>query len=86
MDEFFEVLTLLQTGKIKKQMKVIVYDEKYWKKVINFDALIDFGTINPEDMDLFSFCNTPMQAFKEITEHFEKNYLNKTNSKKSITL
>ncbi|MGE5410683.1 MAG: LOG family protein [Clostridiales bacterium] len=86
MDEFFEVLTLLQTGKIKKQMKVIVYDEKYWKKVINFDALIDFGTINPEDMELFSFCNTPMQAFNEITEHFERNYLNKTSSKKSITL
>ncbi|MDP4173471.1 MAG: LOG family protein [Bacteroidota bacterium] len=86
MDEFFEVLTLLQTGKIKKQMKVIVYDEKYWKKVINFDALIEFGTINPEDMELFSFCNTPMQAFNEITEHFEKNYLNKINSKKSITL
>lgn len=86
MDEFFEVLTLLQTGKIKKQMKVIVYDEKYWKKVINFDALIEFGTINPEDMELFSFCNTPMQAFNEITEHFEKNYLNKINSKKSVTL
>ncbi|MDP4191428.1 MAG: LOG family protein [Bacteroidota bacterium] len=86
MDEFFEVLTLLQTGKIKKQMKVIVYDEKYWKKVINFDALIEFGTINPEDMELFSFCNTPMQAFNEITEHFEKNYLNKITSKKSITL
>lgn len=87
MDEFSEILTLLQTGKIKKQMKVIVYDEKYWKKVINFDALIEYGTINPEDMDLMSFCNTPEEAFKEITQHFEKHYLNRpTNHKKSITL
>ncbi|MCU7496019.1 MAG: LOG family protein [Ignavibacteria bacterium] len=87
MDEFMEVLTLLQTGKIKKQMKVIVYDEKYWKKVLNFDALIEYGTINPEDLDLMSFCNTPEEAFKEITQHFEKNYLNKpVNHKKSITL
>ncbi|MGE5682527.1 MAG: LOG family protein [Bacillota bacterium] len=86
MDEFFEVLTLLQTGKIKKQMKVIVYDEKYWRSIINFESLIEHGTINPEDMDLFSFCSTPMQAFKEITEYFEKYYLNRVNGKKSITL
>lgn len=86
MDEFFELLTLLQTGKIKKQMKVIVYDEKYWRKIINFDGLIDYGVINPEDMDLFSFCNTPMQAFTEITQHFEKHYLNKINNHKAITL
>ncbi|MCU7492655.1 MAG: LOG family protein [Ignavibacteria bacterium] len=87
MDEFTEVLTLMQTGKIKKQMKIIVYDEKYWKTVLNFDALIEFGVINPEDLDLLSFCNTPEEAFREITQYFEKHYLNKpTNHKKSITL
>lgn len=86
LDEFTEVMTLLQTGKIKKQMKVIVYDEKYWKKVINFDALIEYGTISPEDMKLMSFCNTPQQAFDEITRHFEKNYLKRINQKKGVTL
>lgn len=87
MDEFTEVLTLMQTGKIKKQMKIIVYDEKYWKTVLNFEALIEFGVINPEDLDLLSFCNTPEEAFREITQYFEKHYLNKpTNHKKSITL
>lgn len=86
MDEFMEVITLLQTGKIKKQMKIIVYDEKYWKTIINFDALIEYGTINAEDMELLSFCNTPEEAFREITQHFEKNYLNRPNNKKSISL
>jgi len=86
MDEMMEVLTLVQTGKIKKQMKIIVYDEKYWKKIINFDALIEYGTISPEDMKLFSFCNTPQEAFKEITQYFERFYLHKREVKKSISL
>ncbi|MGE5499479.1 MAG: LOG family protein [Syntrophothermus sp.] len=86
MDEFFELLTLMQTGKIKKHMKVIVYDEKYWRHIINFEGLAEYGTIDPDDMKLFTFCNTPEQAFKEITQHFEKNYLNKVNGKKAITL
>lgn len=86
MDEMMEVLTLVQTGKIKKQMKIIVYDEKYWKKIINFDALIEYGTISPEDMKLFSFCNTPQEAFRQITQYFEKFYLHKREVKKSVSL
>lgn len=86
LDEFMEVITLMQTGKIKKQMKVVVYDEKYWKRILNFDALIEYGTISAEDMKLFDFCSTPAEAFKHITEYFEINYLNRTNNKKSITL
>lgn len=86
MDELMEVLTLVQTGKIKKQMKIIIYDEKYWKKILNFDALIEYGTISPEDMKLFSFCNTPQDAFKQITQYFEKFYLHKREIKKSVSL
>lgn len=86
MDELMEVLTLVQTGKIKKQLKIIIYDEKYWKKVLNFDALIEYGTISPEDMKLFSFCSTPQEAFNEITLYFERFYLHKREIKKSISL
>lgn len=75
MDEFMEILTLLQTGKIKKNLLVVVYDEKFWKSIINFDGLIEHGVINKSDMNLFSFCNTTDQAFELITKHFEKNYL-----------
>ncbi len=75
MDEFFEILTLLQTRKIKKKMLLIVYDENYWKGILNFDALVQNALINEDDLKLFRFCNTVDEAFKVIKEFFEKNYL-----------
>ncbi len=77
MDEFFEIMTLLQTGKIKKKMQVIVYDEKYWKNVINFDGLVTNELINSNDLKLFSFCNSVDEAFEAITKYFKKHYLTK---------
>ncbi|MFA3783922.1 LOG family protein [Melioribacteraceae bacterium 4301-Me] len=76
LDEFMEVLTLVQTKKIKKEMKVIVYDEKYWREIINFDALVKHGTISKKDLRLFDFCNSVDEAFEKITTHFKKYYLN----------
>ncbi len=75
MDELFEILTLVQTGKIKKKLLIVVYDEKYWKSLLNFEAMVEFGVISKQDLNLFQFCNTPQEAFKLITGHFEKNYL-----------
>ncbi len=75
MDEFFEIITLLQTGKIKKKMLLVVYDENYWKGILNFDALVQNALINENDLKLFKFCNTVDEAFKVIKEFFEKNYL-----------
>ncbi len=75
LDELMELLTLIQTGKVKKQMKVIVYDEKFWNKVINFDALIEMGTISKGDLKLFEFSNSVDDAFNKITKHFAKHYL-----------
>lgn len=77
MDEMFEILTLLQTGKIKKKMLLVVYDEKYWKSILNLDGLIEHGVISREDVSHFSFCSNVDQAFNLITKHFEKNYLRK---------
>jgi predicted Rossmann-fold nucleotide-binding protein len=75
MDEFFEIMTLIQTGKIKKKLLVVVYDEKYWKNIINFQALIDYGVISKSDMNLFQFCTSIDEAFNLIKGHFEKYYL-----------
>lgn len=77
IDEMFEILTLLQTGKIKKKMLLVVYDERYWKKIINLEGLIEHGVINKEDIAHLSFCNGVDQAFGLITKHFEKYYLKK---------
>jgi len=77
MDEFFELLTLIQTQKIKKKLLLVVYDKKYWSEIINFDGLVDRGVINKADLNLFSFCNTIDEVFELITSHFQKNYLDK---------
>jgi uncharacterized protein (TIGR00730 family) len=82
MDEFLEILTLIQTRKIKKKMLLLVYDEKYWGKIINFKALTNNGMIGPDDNKLFSFCNTVDEAFEMITNFFEKTYLSRKDEKK----
>jgi uncharacterized protein (TIGR00730 family) len=77
MDEFFEILTLVQTGKIKKKLLLVVYDEKYWKSIINFDGLVENGVINKSDLNNFTFCNSVDEAFETIVKHFDKHYLTK---------
>ncbi len=74
-DELFEILTLVQTEKIRKKLALVIYDEKYWKSVVNFDALIERGVINESDLKLFHFCNDVDTAFKVIKDHLEKNFL-----------
>lgn len=52
LDELFELLTLLQTRKISKHLPVVLYGTKYWDEVINFDALIRYGSISADDFNL----------------------------------
>ncbi len=79
LDEFMEILTLIQTGKIKKDMKVIVYDEEYWKNILNFQSFIDNGMIDEEDLNLFDFCSTVDEMFDKIVTYVEKHYLQNSN-------
>jgi hypothetical protein len=75
MDEFFELLTLMQTQKIKKKLLLVVYDKKYWTGVINFEGLVEHGVINKTDLNLISLCSSVDEAFLLIKSHFEKHYL-----------
>jgi uncharacterized protein (TIGR00730 family) len=81
MDEMMEVLTLIQTKKVTKKVKVILYGESYWKEILNFNALIEHGTISKSDMKLFDFADSVEDAFDKITSYFKKYYLNKNNKK-----
>ncbi len=56
-DELFEILTLRQTGK-SPPIPIVLFDEAYWRKIINFDALVEEGMIAPEDLSLFRFAET----------------------------
>lgn len=69
LDEIFEVLTLLQTQKIQKDHVVILlYGEEYWKKIVDFDSLVEHGSINPEDLKLFVYRSNPEEAFTYLTK------------------
>lgn len=73
LDELFELLTLVQTLKIKKRMPVVLFGNDYWDRVLNFQTLVDYETIDPEDVDLFYRTESVDDAYdyviRELTEH-----------------
>jgi uncharacterized protein (TIGR00730 family) len=75
LDELFEILTLAQTQKLAKKIIVIVYGKEYWSRVLNLSALVDAGTIGPEDEQLFSFCDSPEEAFATLKEGLTRYHL-----------
>jgi len=77
LDELAEVLTLIQTGKIRKKIPIVIYGSEYWNKVINFHKMVEWGTLSPEDLDLFRICDTPQQAFDYLTQELKRLYVNK---------
>jgi len=76
MDELFEILTLAQTEKLAKRILVLMYGKDYWERVLNIDALIDAGTVSPEDRDLFRVVNSPEEAFEMLRKGLTKFHLN----------
>ena len=70
LDELFDALTLIQTGKIKP-MPVLMFGASYWKKVINFEAMVEEGTISPDDIDIMSFVETAEEAWSKIEEFYD---------------
>ncbi len=75
LDELFETLTLIQTEKIKKKLPILIYGTSYWKKLINFNALVENGVIEKEDLDLFYMSDNPRDAFEYLKETLTREYL-----------
>ena len=65
LDELFEVMTLVQTGK-SRPVPIVLFDSAYWKRLIDFDLLIEEGTISPENLNLFRYKDTPQEAWDAI--------------------
>ena len=65
LDELFEVITLVQTRKAK-QVPIVLFGSDYWKRLVNFEVLLEEGVISPADLELFHFADEPQAAWDHI--------------------
>ena len=75
MDELWEMLTLLQTGKLPKNSLIIIYGRKYWDQVLNFRAIMRWGMISPNEYKMLQFADTVDEAFDRIKTGLEKYHM-----------
>lgn len=75
MDELFEVLTLLQSKKIQKNLILVLYGKEYWSKIINFNEMIRLGVISKHDLKLFKLCDNPKETFEYLKKQLSKYFL-----------
>ncbi len=69
LDELFETMTLVQTGKSRAR-PILLFGRAFWEKLINFQHLVDSGMISPEDLGLFHYVETAEQAWARLAEHY----------------
>ena len=67
LDELFEILTLVQTRKMRKRIPIVLFGVEFWDEVINFDALVRYGTIGADDVSLFHKTDSIDEAYDIIT-------------------
>jgi hypothetical protein len=75
MDELWEMMTLLQTGKLPKNNLIIIYGRKYWDEVLNFRAMVRWGMISQSEYNMLQFADTVDEAFGRIQSGLEKYHL-----------
>ena len=68
LDELMEVLTLIQTNKLGKQIPIVLYGTEYWNEILNMKAMVKWGTISEDDLDLMYFCDDVDEAFNYLVK------------------
>jgi len=74
MDELMEVLTLVQTQKLRKKVTILLYGKEFWNEILNFDTLLKYKVISPKDLKLFRIVDTPKEAFDHLVKELRQNY------------
>ena len=69
LDEFFETLTLIQTGRMER-VPLLLFGMEFWNKVLNFEALAEAGTISPDDPELFTVVDSAEEGWNVVREHY----------------
>jgi uncharacterized protein (TIGR00730 family) len=75
LDEMFEILTLMQTEKLAKQIQIVLYGSEYWDPILNMKPLLEWGAIAERDVDLLTRADTPDSAFQLLKAHLTKYHL-----------
>ena len=75
LDEMFEILTLMQTEKLAKQIQIILYGTDYWNPIMNLHPMEEWGAIAPGDIDLVQRADTPDEAFALLKAHLTEHHL-----------
>jgi len=75
LDEMFEILTLMQTEKLEKQIQIILYGTDYWDPIMNLKPMEEWGAISPGDIDLVQRANAPEEAFALLKAHLTEHHL-----------
>jgi len=75
LDEMSEILTLAQTQKLESKILIVLYGREYWREILNFDALVKYGMIAQEDLDLFRYADTPSDALHILQDGLTRHYL-----------
>ena len=73
LDELFDALTLRQTGRMQ-EIPIIMFGREYWQRAVNFTFLADSGTIDDDDLDLFSFAETAEEAWNMIQQFHRRKH------------
>jgi uncharacterized protein (TIGR00730 family) len=68
-DEMFELLTLVQTGKVRP-LPILLFGREFWNRVVNFDALVEEGVIGERDLDLITWCETAEEGWAAVCDHY----------------
>lgn len=75
MDELFELLTLMQTGKLQKRIPIVLFGKEFWDDFLNMEALLKWQVISKEDLKLFKICDDVEEAFKYIQDFVTEEFL-----------
>ena len=75
LDEMFEILTLMQTEKLAKQIQIILYGAEYWNRILDLDPMLEWGAIASRDMRLLQRASTPQEAFDLLKAHLTAHHL-----------
>ena len=75
LDEMFEILTLMQTEKLEKQIQIILYGTDYWDPIVNLKPMEEWGAISPGDIDLVQRADAPQEAFELLKAHLTEHHL-----------